>query len=283
VQFKATLIYQLMSGIVTITITGGLGNQLFQIAAAYAYAKRHGLELQILLYKTEYDGRSTYWYSILSRLQSYLVTTLPDGLSKWYEQAATVYSPIPECKSLHIGGYLQSSKYFKDYANEIKELYKLNEDQVYMLNSKYPQLVENKDRMVVVHARRTDYTKNDGMIQFHGPLTDDYYQRAIAAMVARISNPCFLLVADDPSYWTSMTSKIKELKDNPCYILSDETDINTFALLQQFHYYIIANSTFSWWAAWLADTKHVIAPKRWFGLSGPKEWEDIYEAEWERT
>lgn len=272
-----------MSNIVSVTISGGLGNQLFQIAAAYAYAKRYGLDLQLPLRKREPDGRSTYWNSVLKKVEPYLVSSIPQISLEWSETSATVYSSIPESNSLYINGYLQSSLYFKDYAKEIKELYKSNENTLTILTSKYPHLFENRNRVVVVHARCTDYTKNDDMIQFHGPLTDDYYQRAITSIMNRISDPYFLLISDDPSYWTSMTAKMKELKENPSYILCNETDINTFALLQQFHYYIIANSTFSWWGAWLADARHVIAPKRWFGPSGPKEWEDVYEETWERT
>jgi hypothetical protein len=64
-----------------------------------------------------------------------------------------------------------------------------------------------------------------------------------------------------------------------------ETDeIRTLALLQQFNWFIIANSTFSWWAAWLSDAppENVYAPVAWFGPTGPKNYADIYEPGWNR-
>jgi len=66
------------------------------------------------------------------------------------------------------------------------------------------------------------------------------------------------------------------------HIILEENDINTFALLQQFHYFIMSNSTFIWWCAYLANTKKVIVPAKWFGPAGPYPYDDIYEDEWIR-
>jgi hypothetical protein len=74
--------------------------------------------------------------------------------------------------------------------------------------------------------------------------------------------------------------------------LNDEGDVGTLVLLQQFRTFIVANSTFSWWAAWLAEgqgsrgsaeeSKTVIAPSRWFGPAATQKYEDIYEPNWIR-
>ena len=102
-------------------------------------------------------------------------------------------------------------------------------------------------------------------------------------MCGRIEKPIFLLCSDDPSYWITSMPHIESLHTNEFHILSDEDDVTTLALLQQFHYFIMANSTFSWWAVWLAKaTRHVIAPAKWFGPAGPSQCEGIYESAWER-
>jgi len=73
------------------------------------------------------------------------------------------------------------------------------------------------------------------------------------------------------------------MKRYPHVILSDHDEIQTFALLQQFDYFIMSNSTFIWWCVWLSSApKHVIVPSKWFGPAGPAHYEDIYEPSWER-
>ena len=62
----------------------------------------------------------------------------------------------------------------------------------------------------------------------------------------------------------------------------NDTDINTFTLLQNFNNFIMANSTFIWWVVWLSNSKNVIAPSKWFGPQGPQKYEDIYEDSWIR-
>ena len=179
-----------------------------------------------------------------------------------------------------MSGYLQSPKYFGDSAlqQEIKHLFKPSPEVLDIIQNKYKILLDNKHNVVVVHARRTDYLKNQHMIDFNGPLPIEYYTKAINNISQHIKNPMYLLVSDDTSFW----NESKKLSNKFIFILDDENDVNTLALLQQFEYFIIANSTFSWWAAWLSEnTKKVIAPSKWFGPAGPKNYKDIYMPSWE--
>ena len=64
------------------------------------------------------------------------------------------------------------------------------------------------------------------------------------------------------------------------YTIINDTDINTFIILQQFNNFIMSNSTFIWWVVWLADAKNVIVPSKWFGPDGPSKYNDIYEDNW---
>jgi len=266
--------------IVTVTIMGGLGNQLFQIAAAYAYAKKIGARLQ-LIHIQENGNRPVYWNSILEKVVPYCVSTLPDSFLHWNEDLPTMHKEIPLFSgNVHLHGYLQSSKYYHNdtIKNEIKELFRPSDTLMKEVSTRYQYLLNNKERVIVVHARRTDYLTNQGMIQFHGPLPPDYYDKAIAKMALLIENPIWVLTSDDNTFWKEVPS-ISSLNT---YMLNENSDIHAFALLQQFENYIISNSTFIWWCTWMSAAKKVIAPCRWFGPTGPRLFDDIYEPEWER-
>ena len=271
---------------VSVNIMGGLGNQMFQLATAYAYARKHNGNLKIMRNKRESDGRPLYWDSFLRRFNKYLVDSLPDNLVQWHERAATEYSSTPDLNSngIFLNGYLQSPKYFNNtlIEQEIKELFASKCSVICNINEKYLQLLNNRDRVIVVHARRTDYCRNQDIINFHGPLTSEYYKEAIKRMCQSVSNPIFLLSSDDSNFWIDLLESIPEFDSGNIYILNNENEINTITLLRQFNYFIIANSTFSWWAAWLAnDVKRVIAPSKWFGPTGPQNYKDIYVPSWE--
>ena len=274
------------NGIVSVNIMGGLGNQMFQLATAYAYAKQNNGNLTVLRNKKEADGRSLYWDNMLYRFQEFLVDKLPEGLEQWRESGATEFSIIPSLplNGLFLNGYLQSAKYFGDATiqEEIKELFKPSHTIMCNIQSRYNILLKNKERIVVVHARRTDYLKNQDIINYHGPLSIDYYNEAINKMSNEIEDPIFILAADDSSFWSSVINELPQLNNRNIYIIDDDNEIRTLALLQQFQHFIIANSTFSWWAAWLSkDTKKVTAPSKWFGPTGPQNYKDIYIPSWE--
>jgi hypothetical protein len=192
-----------------------------------------------------------------------------------------MYKEIPLLpSSIYLHGYLQSSKYYDETSkNEIKELFKPSDSLMKEVSDKYKYVLDNKERVIVVHARRTDYLTNAHMINFHGPLTVDYYERAIAKMKTEVTDPIWVLTSDDNSFWNEVPS-IASLSN--VYTLNEGSDIHAFALLQQFQHFIMANSTFIWWCVWLSTAKKVIAPNNWFGPTGPRPFDDIYEPEWER-
>ena len=268
--------------VVFIDIKGGLGNQLFQIATAYAYAKKEGGTLQIL-HKVHNVDRPVYWETILQRVKPYLVQSIPPHIVPWYELLPTMYQPIPPLPAtgIMLHEYMQTSNYFynDEIKREVRELFAPYSALMNEVQARYSFLLENKDRVVVVHARRTDYLRNQRMIDIHGPLHSDYYKKAIRRMKEKVKDPIWLLTSDDNRYWLEIE---KELDIHAPVILMNESDLHTFTLLQQFQHIIMSNSTFIWWCAWMADAKHVIAPSKWFGPAGPHPYDDIYEDHWER-
>jgi hypothetical protein len=265
--------------VVSVNIMGGLGNQLFQIGTAYAYARKMGGELQIL-HILDNGNRPVYWESLLQRVKPYLVSQLPQDLEIWQEKQCTMYAdigPLP-LQGKYLKGYLQTSKYFYHYTQEIKELFKPQPEMFEACASRYAYLLNQKDRVVVMHARRTDYLKAAGV---HGPLTGAYYREAVQRMLKKVKNPIFLLCSDDQTFWNEIRDDIAEVFEHEHVLLDDENDIRTFTLLQQCHHFIMANSTFIWWCVWMSTAKHVIAPRTWFGPDGPHPYDDIFEDGWE--
>jgi hypothetical protein len=266
--------------IVSVNIMGGLGNQFFQIATAYAYARKENAQLQII-HKLENGNRPVYWNTLLKKIQPYLVSSLPQ-LPVWSEMYPTMYKeigPIPR-QGIYLTGYLQSSKYFynNDIKNEIKELFHPDDSIINNVINRYHFLIDMKENVVVLHARRTDYILHS---EVHGPLTSYYYKEAVERISKKIKNPIFVLTSDDNQYWSQIREHIPIVFSNPYIILENESDIHTFSLLQQFENFIMSNSTFIWWCVYLANAKNVIAPSKWFGPKGPNLFHDIFEENWE--
>jgi len=268
--------------VVSVNIKGGLGNQLFQIAAAYAYARQNNGTLQIIA-KKENGKRPLYWDTLLQRIQPYLVEYLPSTLRVWQEAYPTMYKEIEPLgpQGIYLQEYLQTSKYYPtdEIKAEIKQLFQPSKQLLKTIQEKYSQLLEKKERVIVMHARRTDYLMHR---EIHGPLDSSYYQEAVKRILQRVPEPIFLLCGDDPIYWNEIRNAIPEVFQHEHMILDGETDIHTFALLQQFQHFIMSNSTFIWWCVWLASTNHVFVPSKWFGPAGPRLYQDIYEKEWEK-
>lgn len=269
--------------IVSVNIKGGLGNQMFQVAAAYAYAKKQNGNLQIR-YMDRYeksDGRDIYWDSVLIRARPFLVTRLPP-LPTWKEKSPIDYTEIPPLtdEGLYLTEYMQSSKYYYDEETKkaVKELLRADEEQKKGICDKYKHLMDHKDRVVVMHARRTDYLLHAAV---HGPLPGDYYREAVQRVMKTIENPIFVLASDDNSFWPHIECYIPEVFSHE-HVIIHENEMNTMYLLQQFENFVMSNSTFIWWIVWLADAKKVWVPARWFGPRGPSVHEDLYEPEWER-
>jgi hypothetical protein len=267
--------------VVSVSIKGGLGNQLFEVASCFGYARRTETRLQLLQNKLHPDRRDTYWPSVLRRWRHCLVDTLPP-LSKWNEPSSSEYVSLPSPgNGMYLEAYLQSSRYFVPFERELRYLLRANADALMRVRNKYKELLDNVDRVVVVHARRTDYCTPEWNRLFHGPLTTDYYKQALERIQTIVKDPLFVLCSDDRMYWMEQLQHHPVLQTQP-FVLLDETDVDTLALFQHFKQFILANSTFSWWGAWLADAPHVIAPAKWFGPACKQRYEDIYERHWIR-
>ena len=265
---------------ISVRVMGGLGNQFFLIAAAYAHARRNGYDLVLPRYKQTNDRRALYWGSVLSRFCHLLSDTI--NYPTVYETKEHVYSELPSIPNIKLEGYFQSPLYFKQYLPDIRALFAPSGSVLRKLSLKYEELLAEKDRVVVVHARRGDYLSSPWTIAYHGPLPTEYYADSMKKMNTYIERPIYVLCSDDNMFWVDNIALFPELMIHTFHILNDEDDVDTMALLSQFHNFIMANSTFSWWATVLANTRHVIAPKAWYGPRGPSNYSELYDPSWER-
>ena len=252
-----------------VQLLGGLCNQLFQIATAYAHAKTNGYTL-VISSTTQSIPRSTYFDTYAHRFANYVGTPHVNPVV-WYEPKFS-YCPIPTYATF-LQGFFQSETYFKDISSEIVNLFRPPEHICTAVEQKHTALLtpDVRAHAIVVHVRRTDYIGNSN----HDVITPAYYERAITEI--RKYNPDGqLLVFSDDMGWC---------RSQPVFagaIFVDEpTDYMALYLMSQYRYFVIANSSFSWWAAYLGpQPKTVIAPSRWVGLSGPTDTQDIYMSHW---
>ena len=252
-----------------IQLMGGLGNQMFQIATAFAHSKRNNYTPKVSV--DTHGGRPTYWDRSLYRARRLVGTPGSQTQTQTWREPHFRFHPIP-AGARNLFGYYQASKYFSDYRTEIRELFAAPPSIVTAVNSKYGDLITSHS--VAVHVRRGDYLTG-GRPVVHHVTTDLYFERAVAE--ARVCDPAarFVVFSED----------VEWCRAQPFFagatIIDEPDECLTMELMSRFSRYIISNSSFSWWATYLgASTEMVLAPDRWFGPAGPQDWDDIYEPSW---
>ena len=243
---------------ITNILSGGLGNMMFQVAAAYALAKKHNHTLLLnpnhvgTLHKAPMEYKDTIFKNI----------EIPTEPLEFYkiEEESFSYKPIGSLENnILLNGYFQSYKYFEDYQDEIRELFK------YEVASKY-----NPKGKVSVHVRRGNYTQ---LSNHHHNLDIKYYINAFDFFEGFE----FLVFSDDIEW-----CKQHFISDKYTFV-EGTTDVEDLYLMSQCEYNVIANSTFSWWGAFLNSNpnKVVVYPDKWFGPANPdfKTW-DLFPDNW---
>jgi hypothetical protein len=247
-------------------LQGGLGNQLFQ----WAISKRLSLK-----YNTEYYFETSYFkkdnQGLVSKFELEITNLNLDIKENSISMLTTItdnfeFKEMPD--NVFLDGYWQSEKYFIESENEIRKDLEIPKHIKSYIMNKYNIL--NKDT-VSIHVRRGDYTN----LQHVHPLQSiDYYENAYDIIGDTSIN---VLVFSDDIDWCKVNIKF----DNITYI-EGETNIVDMYIMSLCNHNIIANSSFSWWGAWLNKNKNkkVIAPINWFGPSSNFYTGDIIPKKW---
>lgn len=270
---------------IVVKIFGGLGNQLFQYSSAKALANRHNTELMLdLSWFNSPQKNNTIRKYELSKFQiNALVAnfekqifdfTPAQMLKNIFKKNPNKFKYFKERKfgfteefynlpdNTYLMGYWQSYKFFESNRQDlIKELSKIND-----CNYECDEFVKKLHSInsVAVHVRRGDYVTNSSAAKFHGTCSIEYYLNAINLLRKIVDKPQFYLFSDDMD-WVRMNINFG---DDIHYVKSayPQDAQHDFLLMRQCKHFIIANSTYSWWPAWLGSDaeKIVIAPENWF-------------------
>jgi hypothetical protein len=245
---------------------GFLGNMMFQYAATRALAIKHGAE-------TVWPIGKSPSLADLFPIKAFKRPHPADKVSYTYQEPHFHHDPafwsLPD--GTQLSGYFQSEKYFAPYAKEIREEFSLKRYYYHVPN------LNDAGVTVSIHVRRGDYLS---FPEHHPPLTMDYYRAAMEHFPAAR----FLVCSDDPG-WCLLNFRDAGY---PVQIITGKSPVEDMALMASCDHHIIANSSFSWWATYLADWKNhpnkkVIAPLKWFGpAKGAWNTKDLIPEGWVR-
>jgi len=244
----------------------GLGNQLFNVATAISLAKDNNC-VATFPCLNDIKKYGDYKYNIFQKLNTFEV---PNIEWNFFVEETFGYKKIQFKNNLMLKGYFQSEKYFRHNRELILEtLY--NDEIIYHLKHKYKSLLE-LDNPVSVHIRRGDYLKFSTV---HTNLAETEYYNKCFNLCGLDSN--FVFFSDDIEWCKKEFSFLKN-----SHFIEKDKDYNELILMSLFRINIIANSTFSWWAAWLNDNqdKIILCPQQWFDKDGPKKCDDLYCEGW---
>lgn len=286
---------------IIVKLMGGLGNQMFQYAAGRCLSYLHKTELKFDLSFLNADPNSKYTkrdfelevFNIdplvasendLKRFQPLergkITRTLMRKLPILYSKVianesghAFMKEFYSYPKDVYLNGYWQSEYYFEPVAGVLRKEFTLK-DPLRGENLELANRIGNCNS-VSLHVRRGDYVNNKEVNEFHGACSPDYYYEAIQHIKQK-GDVEFFVFSDDME-WAKENLKAEKItfvtQKNPGYI-----DMHLMSLCK---HNIIANSSFSWWGAWLNPnpSKIVIAPKKWF--ADPARYTpDIYPEKW---
>ena len=149
-------------------------------------------------------------------------------------------------------GYYQSPKYFEHIKDEIKNDFKFSNEVESICNEMF-ETVHDGNKIISLHIRRTDYVVNNN----HPLQPIEYYQNALTFFD---KTDRLIVFSDDPE-WCQEQDIFAD--DNILISQGNDADVD-LCLMTKCNYHIIANSSFSWWGAWLGDSEKIIAPSYWF-------------------
>lgn len=278
-----------MSIVIVSEVIGGLGNQMFQYAAGRAlslnkevrlglnvnlfdgYNLHQGFELQ-RIFKGEFyiASKSEIYESLGYPLPSFFRWFTPSIILPKLNHRGLIVEPhFNYWKDIHqvpskayLRGYWQTDKYFEKFSDVLRDdfTFKLP---LTLFNSRVLDSIE-KVNAVSLHVRRGDYVENSTTNSVHGVCSLQYYKMAIECIARKVENPTFFIFSDDMS-WV----KNNLIMNFDCHYIEHNRGVDSYndmRLMSLCDHHIIANSSFSWWGAWLNPNpdKIVVAPQKWF-------------------
>lgn len=277
---------------IIVKLSGGHSNQMFQYATGRSLALKHRVPLKLdISWFAEHAitspqdaprGFELGGYNIAAGI--YKRTLLQRVVNKlnplqYYVEPEFAYSPdvAKLGPTAHLEGHFQSYKYFNDIQDLIRREFTFKQPAT-GANKKLFDEITNNPNAVSLHIRRGDYATNHNST--HGLVPLSYYKAALQLVKKEIKDPTLYVISNDPEWCRKSLTLAAQM-----HIIDINDDVTGGAedmrLMRACRHNIMANSSFSWWGAWLNDNpdKIVIAPKKWFNDPTldtkdllPKEW-----------
>ena len=302
---------------ITISVLGGLGNQMFQYAAGKALAERHGVNVVLDLSGFR-DKKITPRPFLLDRLRVPEAAVFSEqakalkavgycGGVRWKKRFGDLFTRVrlpkfgprnysephfhydPTFETLGpqttLWGYFQSERYFSAIAEKLREWFLPREPLVGAAAGMLAR-IEASRLPVSVHVRRGDYL-DPGRAEFHGIVAEPYYREALARLDGAIGVAAELFIfSDDPAAAEQVLNFVP--RSRLVHVCGEpERPWEDMLLMAHCRHHIIANSSFSWWGAWLngVPDKIVVAPRNWFASGQLSKWNtcDLYPPGWLRV
>ncbi len=293
---------------IAVKLMGGLGNQMFQYAAARSLALEKGtwvyldpsflyedskgrwtqrdyeLDIFNIQYKFERSGRIRFLRSLNTKSLRTRISDSPFWIFPYrnFYQADHAFHPelFNYPKNTYLHGYFQSEKYFVAHQAQIRKGFEFLEPAKERNAEVLKQIRETM--AISVHVRRGDYVSLAAASEFHGLMGVDYYKAAVEHILhGENFSPTFFVFSDDPQ-WVKENIK---LDGETVYVdwNSGKQSFEDMRLMSNCKHHVIANSSFSWWGAWLnpSQSKKVVAPRHWFNDAALSD-NDIIPASWTR-
>jgi len=258
---------------------GRLANQMFQYASLKGIARNVGADICIPNHSQSVDDgignklRTELFDSFDLRVDVGLLNNghAPTVQERQFHFDEELFKMCPDHVSLQ--GYFQTEKYFKHIESEIREDFTFKDE----ILKPCQEMISSVENPLALHVRRTDYIVNSDN-HFNLPLK--YYESALKHFE---NDRNVIIFSDDPEW-----CKSQELFSDDRFMVSENTDNRVdLCLMSLCNDFIIANSSYSWWGAWLSPNKNkkVIAPIQWFGKTGytkDHDTKDLIPDDWTR-
>jgi hypothetical protein len=292
---------------IIVELQGGLGNQMFQYAFASILAQKNTTTVlldtsffnrvektlgftprtfELAFFNNQFriasdsDIRSFHYLSTKHKIKRKLGLNYPklyvEPSFEFQEDALSIKS------SVYLKGYFQSYKYLLGYEDFIRQLFSFPVEKLDKINIELLLAIKNSNS-IAIHIRRGDYVTDEATAQYHGSCSLDYYLKAIKLLASENKDFTLVFFSDD-SDWVK--EQFQDLPYSKIFVDHNKAEHSwkDMLLMSSCHHNIIANSSFSWWAAWLNANpdKTVIAPKEWFRTKDidvitllPEEWKKL--------
>jgi len=270
-----------------VNIIGGLGNQMFQYAFAYGMSQEKNETVNLDIHSFgDYDLRN-YELELFDIKATFVskedvekfkykkenfIEKIVRKLSRKVKPFSRYYYKEPHFNfdkniynlndNVYFDGYWQSEKYFKSYRDELLKQFRLKKD-IDIQSQKYKDEIKGTES-VSLHIRRGDYVTNKHTNSVHGICSLEYYKDAVLNIEEKVGNIHLFIFSDDLNWAKENLDFINNITF--IELPEDVPDHEEMYLMSLCKHNIIANSSFSWWGAWLNqhENKMVIAPKLWF-------------------